>query len=57
MKYCRNKDYGIIPTQIDTAASKIQPNKLEVAQSLKKYIGAMSFCGSFGGYLQYLPGL
>jgi len=42
MKYCRNKDYGIILTQIGTAVPEIQPNKLEVAQSLKRNMGAMS---------------
>jgi len=47
MRYCRNKDYGIILTQIGTAIFEIQPNKLETAQSLKRNIGAMGFVEVF----------
>ena len=47
MKYSRNKEYGIILTQIGTEVSEIWPNKLEVAQSLKRNIGALAYGENF----------
>jgi len=36
MKYCQNKDYGIIFTQIGVVVFEIQSKKLEVAKSRKR---------------------